>query len=456
MKFFVQNSLFRRYLWVACALTIELFLLIFGYLWFAKPDTDSVNSDLQLAAQGLLTFADPQDPQKTKAAAEKIYRLHLQFSPTKAQAGDVQYAIFRGGQLLASSENPPLGIIAARLAQPLQTTVYEQGWYLAGTAARETDTVAFFAVTERLTRRTLRDALLASLSWVALSALIFMLLASAFAARYAMRPIVDLAEKIKSLKMDAFEKMNPDKAHAELVPIITAINERTNTIKAQMDGERQFFSNAAHELRTPLAVIQAQAHAVECATSDEDREQSVSRLQLGVQRAAHSLVNMLRLARLDALAPLMPKQRLNVQDVVSDCIALHAPRAFAAQQNLSLNATEDVFVEGQPDDLRVVLDNLLDNAIKYAGERAEIVVSVALVEKQSVSITVCDDGPGFSGGDHATAFERFRRGSQSHAHHGSGLGLAISKAAAKNLSGDIFISQRNGRGLFVTVVLPKC
>jgi two-component system, OmpR family, sensor histidine kinase QseC len=456
VKRLLHPSLFRRYLFTATVLTVSLFLVLSGYFWFALPDAESVNDDLTLAAHGLVVFTDFDNDAQVKIFAEKVRAVHLKFVSPKPEQTEIQYVLFRDGRMVASSEAPPMEIIATHKAKPPARAVYERGWYLAAATNETTRTVAFFATKESFPRRILRDAMWSSSSLIAaFGYLAFLLLASSLAATYAMRPIVALANRIRSLKPEAFETLSPRTAYSELEPVVAAINARTDALKRQLDVERQFFSNAAHELRTPLAVIHAQAHGVARASNTEDRSERVSELQRGVDRAARSLARMLQLARLDAAAPPMEKTRLSVRDVAADCIAFHAPRAFANGQTLSLNEAENAYVFGNRDDLVTILDNLLENAINYAGAGTDVLVTLKVNAQHGIELSVCDNGPGFSADDHAIVFERFRRGNQSHNVEGSGLGLAIVRAAAARLGGSVKVSDREGGGLCVSLIFDE-
>jgi two-component system, OmpR family, sensor histidine kinase QseC len=455
VKRLLHPSLFRRYLFTAAALTISVFLVFFGYFWFARPDAEAVNDDLALAAYGLVVFADSDDEAQVRITAEKVRSVHLNFASPKPEKSEIQYVLFRDGRVIASSEEPPMNIIEGLKAKPPTRAIYERGWYVAAAASETARTVAFFATTENYTRRILREAMLSSSPLIAFGYLAFLLLASSLAAAYAMRPIVALANRIGSLKTEAFEKLSPPTTYAELEPVVAVINSRTEALKQQIDIERQFFSNAAHELRTPLAVIHAQAHGVARASSADDRNERISDLQRGVDRAARSLARMLQLARLDAAAPPIEKTRLSIRDIAADCIAFHAPRAFANRQNLSFNESGNAHILGSRDDLVTLLDNLLENAINYAGTGADVLVTLEINAQHGVVLSVCDNGPGFSADDHAIAFERFRRGGQSHNVQGSGLGLAVVRAAAARLGGAVKVSDRESGGLCVSLILDK-
>ncbi len=455
MKRLLRPSLFRRYLFTAAVLAMSLFLALFAYVWFERLDAESISSDLTLAAHGLLIFTESDDELQIKIAAEKVRALHLKFVSPKPSTADIQYVLFRNGRIVAASEKPPMEIIDPLKAKPPEQAIYEGGWYLAAATNESTRTVAFFATSESFARRILRDAMLNSLLIVGLNYLALLLFASSLAAAFATRPIVALARRIRSLKPGSFETLKPRTAYSELEPVVAAINERTDALKRQIDTERQFFSNAAHELRTPLAVIHAQAHGVAHAKNSEDRGARLAELQRGVDRAARSLGRMLQLARLDTAAPSIEKTQLSMRDIAADCIAFHAPRAFANNQALSLSDSGDAHVHGNRDDLVTILDNLLDNAINYAGTGADIVVTIDTDALRAIQLSVCDNGPGFSKDDHRLAFERFRRGSQSHNVQGSGLGLSIVRAAAARLGARIATSDRKGGGLCVSLVFTN-
>jgi two-component system, OmpR family, sensor histidine kinase QseC len=455
VKRLLRPSLFRRYLFTATALTVSLFLALFAYFWFARPDTESLNNDLTLVAHGLVVFTDFDNDAQIKVFAEKVRAVHLKFASPKPEISEIQYALFRDGRMVASSDAPPIEIISAHKAKPPQRAIYERGWYLAAATDEAKRTVAFFATRESFPRRILRDAMLSSSPLIALGYLAFLLLASSLAAAYAMRPIVALANRIRSLKPEAFETLSPRVAYSELEPVVAAINARTDALRRQLEIERQFFSNAAHELRTPLAVIHAQAHGIARASNADDRSERISELQRGVDRAARALARMLQLARLDATAPAVEKNRLSVRDIAADCIAFHAPRAFANEQTLSLNESENAYFFGNRDDLVTILDNLIENAINYSGAGADVLVTLKVNTPRGVELSVCDNGPGFSIDDHAVAFERFRRGSQSHNVQGSGLGLAIVRAAAMRLGACVKVRDREGGGLCVCLILDE-
>jgi two-component system, OmpR family, sensor histidine kinase QseC len=455
MKLFLGPSLFRRYLATTIAVVFGMALALVSYFVLPAPDPEWIESDMLLFVRALDAIADNDDVESARANANKVATLNTDSAQTKPEPSEVQYAIYRNGQLFLQSGEAPLDLLASQISKPQDKATLARGWYVRGFKREGSATVSLLAVKESYARRLIRAGILSGLSFALLVYAVFAVIVAFIGSYFALRPIVHLTRRIRELNAAQFETLHLDTPFKELMPVVSALNDRTQALKSQMDAERVFFSNAAHELRTPLAVINAQAHGVSKAINDEDRTQRVGELQSGVERAARALGRMLHLARLDAAAPASNLSRINLGEIAADCVAFHAPRAFSNDQNVSLqeNALASVFADR--DDVITIFDNLLENAVNYAGRGATIIVDVGKGGDGWVYFSVTDDGPGFSADDHAAAFERFRRGSQSQSQAGSGLGLAIVKAAAGRVGGTVAAGNvKAGGGLCVKVSLP--
>ncbi len=455
MKSFLGPSLFRRYLATTIVVVFGMALALVSYFVLPAPDPEWIESDMLLFVRALDAIADNDDVELARANANKVATLNAQSAQTKPEPTEVQYAIYRNGRVFLQSGEAPLDLLASQIASPQDKTTLARGWYVRGFKREGSATVSLLAVKESYARRLIRAGILSGLSFALLVYAAFAVVVAFIGSYFALRPIVHLTRRIRELKTAQFEMLHIDTPFKELMPVVSALNDRTQALKMQMDTERVFFSNAAHELRTPLAVINAQAHGVSKAINDEDRTRRVKDLQSGVERAARALGRMLQLARLDAAAPTTNLPRINLGEIAADCVAFHAPRAFANDQIVSLQENATAWLSADRDDVITMLDNLLENAINYAGRGATIIVDVGIDGDGWVYFSVIDDGPGFSADDHATAFERFRRGSQSESQVGSGLGLAIVKAAAGRIGGSAVADNvASGKGLCVKVSLP--
>lgn len=429
-------------------------LLLLGYFLVPAPDPDWIESDMLLFVRALDAIADNDDVALARANASKVAALNTVSAPTKPEPSEVQYAIYRNGELFLQSGEAPLVLLASQITKPRDKATLDRGWYIRGFKREGSGTVSLIAVKESYARRLVRAGILSGLSFALLVYAAFAIVVAFIGSYFALRPIVHLTRRIRELNAAQFEALRIDTPFKELMPVVLALNERTQALKSQMDAERVFFSNAAHELRTPLAVINAQAHSVSKALNEHEREQRIAELQRGVERAARALGRMLLLARLDATTPANNPTRINLGEIAADCVAFHAPRAFANEQTMCLQEHAATWVLAERDDLVTILDNLLENAVSYAGRGATITVDVGAELDGMICLSVSDNGPGFSVADHAAAFERFRRGSQSESHQGSGLGLAIVKAAAARVGGSVAATNgASNKGLCISVLV---
>jgi signal transduction histidine kinase len=166
-------------------------------------------------------------------------------------------------------------------------------------------------------------------------------------------------------------------------------------------------------------------------------------LQASVKRSSDVLTKLLDYARLQTLDTAAFTAKVDVHQIAKQVIAEQAFRAIAEAQDIELAAEGLLLVLGEVDHLKVIIENLVDNAIRYSGKGAQIVLSIKLEPDHFISIRVLDTGPGFSQSDALIAFDRFKRGSlanaphdkQTQLHQGSGLGLAIVLMAAQKLGG---------------------
>jgi two-component system sensor histidine kinase QseC len=239
-------------------------------------------------------------------------------------------------------------------------------------------------------------------------------------------------------------------------PMVRALNDLFQRIEQMVISERRFTADAAHELRTPIAAIRAQAQVALGAGEDHaQREHALQTTLAGCDRATRLVEQLLTLARLEA-APATPgvaTERLDLSALARRVAASLAPTALARQQVLELEAQAPCPVAGDETLIGVLVRNLIDNALRYSPDHAQVRVSVAVQSGQTV-LQVHDSGPGMTGPEMARLGERFFRvlGSEQ---PGSGLGWSIVRRIAAVFGAQVAVSrsQRLG-GLAVTVRWP--
>lgn len=272
-------------------------------------------------------------------------------------------------------------------------------------------------------------------------------------------PLRRLARRLHGvdLKQDV-APMNLDLRYGELQPLGEAFDALLRRLRQHRARERAFVHEAAHELRTPLAVVAMQAHALVQARDAASRDTAAAALQQAVARSAHLSRQLLDLASLDNDQPAAPGA-LDLAHYCADRLAEQAGIARGRGIELTLDAPDQMPVHVDTLALHSVLQNLLDNALRYvdAGGRVEVRLRLA---PDGPRIDVADNGPGIALADRPLVFERFWRGAGACV-SGTGLGLAIVARATERLGGQISVGDGlvrpdGGCGVRFELQLPAC
>lgn len=265
-------------------------------------------------------------------------------------------------------------------------------------------------------------------------------------------PLRQLSRHIEGRGMNDLAPLAVNPGQSELKPVVTAINGLLARLGTSVERERAFVHDAAHELQTPLAGVSAQAHVLSIADTEAERGEARLRLEQAIARASHVIKQLLQLARLDAQA-LAPSRDVDMVQVVQDKLAHSALSALSRKIDLSLVAPETLPLHADVAVFRSILDNLVDNALRYvpAGGRVQVHLDVS---ESWLTLDVADDGPGIPVAEQERIFDRFYRlaGQET---PGSGLGLAIARQAATQLGGTIHPGPGlEGRGCSFHVRIP--
>jgi two-component system, OmpR family, sensor histidine kinase QseC len=287
-----------------------------------------------------------------------------------------------------------------------------------------------------------------------LLALPVVLLAIWLSVRHGLRPLQQLAHHLAQRKDNELSPVNFQAKHQELKPLVHALDTMLAQLRQKLARERAFVQDAAHEIRTPMAVITAQAHVMARSQSAQERLQAQQHLDHAIARASHLAQQLLDLAALDDAKPADPRS-LDVAQWLRQLMAQAAPEAMARQVELSLEAPDTLPQAVDVSALESIVRNLLDNAVRYVQTGGSVVVTLSQTQGH-LHLAVQDDGPGIAQADHTRVFERFYRGAGVDA-SGSGLGLAIVQQAAVRLGGSVGIGPGilgRGVGFFVEIPAP--
>lgn len=271
----------------------------------------------------------------------------------------------------------------------------------------------------------------------------------------AIRPVENIsATAIKISAGDLSQRINSAETESELGQLAAVLNSTFARLEAAFAQQKQFASDAAHELRTPVSVILTQTQtALNREREAGEYKQTVEACQRAAQRMKKLISALLELARLDAGQEQMKRLRFDFSKAVGDCVELIRPLADERHVKISTELST-VAIEGDSERLAQTITNLLANAIQYNHDGGEVKVSVKPESGMAV-LTVSDTGQGIPAEDLPRVFERFYRADQSRSSGNAGLGLAISKAIVSAHGGTIDVASEENAGTTFTVRLPS-
>jgi two-component system, OmpR family, sensor kinase len=265
-------------------------------------------------------------------------------------------------------------------------------------------------------------------------------------------PLRRLTAQVKARRVDALDALSAGRLPDEVQPLVLALNDLLARLRAALGRERAFMADAAHELRTPLTALHLQLGMLARAGSEAERAAAMSTLAAGVQRANHLIEQMLMLARQEPRAD-SQRSPVRLDELAREIVAELVPLADAGRIDLGVAAAQPATATGDPDALRTLLRNLVDNAVRYtsAGGRVDVTVDNSAA---GARVIVSDNGPGIPPEERSRVFDRFYRRAGTAA-PGSGLGLSIVKAIADAHGATITLGEaQTGKGLVVTVAFP--
>jgi two-component system, OmpR family, sensor histidine kinase QseC len=243
-------------------------------------------------------------------------------------------------------------------------------------------------------------------------------------------------------------------SYAETEPLVKEINSLLFKLDTTLTRERNFLADAAHELRTPLAVIQAQVHVLKNAASEREKSVASDELNIGVERAA-SLIKKLLLTARYSVEDFTPHfEPTDLTAFIQERIATFSVLAAGKEIEMSLTAPPRCFAIIDRETFGSAIDNVLDNAIRYTPRAGTIMVDIETSEDDKVRLRVADNGAGIPSELYERVFERFYRVAGTE-QSGSGLGLAIVRKVLALHGGDVALSAGlDQRGLAVALIMP--
>lgn len=252
-----------------------------------------------------------------------------------------------------------------------------------------------------------------------------------------LRPLRRLSSQLSQRSADDLAPLDIDLQYRELLPVAQAFNSLLTRLREKVQRERAFVQDAAHELRTPMAVIAAQAHLLGRATSEAERQQAEGALTQAIARTSHLAQQLLALASLDDSRPTQ-RQHVDVPHVLQSLLAQAMPLARQQGITLGLDAPDSLLAWMDLGALQSIAGNLIDNSLRYGRNGGEVRIQFEVDASGFLVLLVADDGPGIPPETRQRVFERFVRGPHVDV-PGTGLGLAIVQQGARRLQGEVHI-----------------
>ncbi|WP_334545882.1 sensor histidine kinase [Rhizobium leguminosarum] len=265
-------------------------------------------------------------------------------------------------------------------------------------------------------------------------------------------PALRLRDALRQRGRNRLDPLSPEMVQSELQPLVHALNDYMERVQNQMAAQRRFVSNAAHQLRTPLALISTQASVAAREADAARRDEALFALRSSTKQISRLASQLLTLSRAEPGSRRPRSDATDLTKAAREILEAHAEEALKRNIDVGLEAVRPVIVDGDATMLREMLVNLIDNAIRYTRPNGQVTVAVGEADGNAV-VTVEDNGPGIASGEREQVFERFYRIMGTEA-EGSGLGLAIVREVVEGAGGSVSLDDAEGGGLVVTVRLP--
>ncbi|MCW9046178.1 MAG: ATP-binding protein [Alphaproteobacteria bacterium] len=444
----MNNSLRRRLMIILCGSVVAAWLAtaFFSYLDTKRQIDQMLDTSLIQSANLLLVLLNQSPPGELGGARPiELGTEKRQMIAYRVLAGNGNQEIKSPGMPTFSPDNRQQGF-DDRTSNNEQWRVYgietEKGFFIE--VAQQHKFRATFA--ENVATHILHPV------WFAVPLLAVLIWLSV---RWGLIPLQKAAENVEKRSANNLEPLNSHEAPLEIRPLLNALNSLFARIGVLLGRERQFTSDAAHELRTPLAAIKTHSQVARQARDPGERSQALDNVIQGTDRAIRLVEQLLVLARLDHQSLSATQEPVNLTEIVVKEVINQTPTATVKQVDLGVSeeADEKATITGNPDLLDILIRNLLDNAVRYTPEGGKVNASVRQRDNH-VFLQIADSGLGIPAERRQRVFDRFYR-IEGSAEQGCGLGLSIVSRIAEIYGASIKLTDGLGTsGLTVTVTFP--
>lgn len=301
-------------------------------------------------------------------------------------------------------------------------------------------------------REAMTDDIVAAVVFPQLILILFAALSIWSGVRVGLAPLERLANAVNARRRDDPTLLSVAGVPLEARPLIDAFNGLLGRLGEALTAQQRFIADAAHQLRTPLAALKVQLERTLREQDPAEREQALQQLLESVERTARLSNQLLLLARAEPGSSMGHLGRVDLRALAFDTGSRWVPRALQSGHDLGFAGSEaPVWVEGDALLLGELINNLLDNALRYGGPR--ITLRVEQADGAAPELSVEDNGPGIVPEERERVFQRFHRVPGS-AGNGSGLGLAIVREIAQNHAAEVILECPEEGGTRIRLRFP--
>lgn len=469
----IERTLLR---WVLSALSIgSVFVALTTYLVTLEEMNEVFDADLQNIAQAVAAY----QASRTGVTPASMTLPERHDVPDDSEIITLTWTA--QGQLIFSSDprtripfTPTVG-----LSRPI---VDGQEWFIYTAASAQGQGFAQAAQSQAARQEMAAESALQILvPLFVLSTLVGTILL--WGLRRSMEPLHWAAHHIAQRSVNCLDPIDIQAVPKEVSPLVQSMNDLLQRLAQAFSAQQRFLADAAHELRTPITALRLQLQLLERSQNDQQRHHATAQLSLGIERASRLIEQLLQVARTEPSAAPTPMHWVDLCALARDSVEILSTKAECLDIDLGIKGSEDngpntdsdsdsqppIWVQGNAALLTVMLNNLIDNALRYTSSGGIVDVAIRTINEAPhegegkgddfswAVLSVSDNGPGIAESEKLRVFDRFYRGEhaqkQARDGTGSGLGLAIVKAIAEQHGAQVHLSApTTHNGLQVKVI----
>jgi two-component system, OmpR family, sensor histidine kinase QseC len=457
-----MTSSIRTFLLINLLLTVIIItsLAIVGNLFLAHQDIQGeLDAQLSRTSKLIQVFVDNTSPSQLKEMQNNFNKITEQTSSNATLNQSNSHTAFQiwnaSKHLILRSPNAPTTPFSTLNKTQFTNNIINHIHWRVRSFYSKKNQLNIIVASRSDYRQQLEDEMTNDSIIIMLITFPFLTLLIWFIVGKALRSVKMVTNELKHRAPSYLEPVDLALVPTEVKPLILELNELFSRLKTAFERHERFTSDAAHELRTPLAALSAHAQVALRSEAPQDRNEALLKVLGGVNRCSHVVQQLLTFSRMCPEAGLNNPVEVSITNQAVEVAAMLAPEAIAKNVELELvNPDNKPMMIGNTTAIGILIRNLVDNAIRYSDEDSYVKIDITETDN-TIVLRVIDNGPGIPQELRDRVFERFFRviGNKS---PGSGLGLGIVQQIVRLHQGKIeLLTAPGGKGLEIKITFPK-